>query len=195
VPSPVAHIGAALALHAAIQPPHRRLLDRVALLAAMASVAPDLDVGLAAVLPGGLAWHRGPTHSILGAALIGAIFAVGVRTRGRAAWATIVGAAVLHVGFDWSTGDPGAPARYGVPWAWPVSAARFIDPHPWFGAFHIDEAGFLGHMVSAEAIPVYGTEIATVLGLWAAAALVRAARRRYFPPAAGGAVAPMSTNS
>src|SRR5262245_51681969 len=158
MPSPVAHVGAALALQLALAP--RGPLDRhVAIAAAFASVAPDLDIVLAALDSAGLEWHRGPTHSVLGAAAIGALVAAVARVRGVAAWATIIGAAVLHVAFDWSTGEPGAPTRYGVPWAWPFSAQKFIDPHPWFGAFRIDDAGFLANMWAPHALPVYLGEL------------------------------------
>ncbi len=179
MPSPLAHIGAALALQAAVSPPTRALCVRIAGVAAVASVAPDLDIALAVALPDGLAWHRGPSHSVLGAIAIGLAIGAAARIRGAAAWVTVVGSAVLHVPFDWSTGDPGAPARYGVPWAWPFSTAKSIDSHPWFGAFDIDEAGFLAHMWSPKALPLYGRELATVATLGAAALALRWARGRW----------------
>lgn len=179
MPSPVAHAGAALALHVALTSPAHPLVGRALVAAAFASIAPDLDILLAVVHPAGLEWHRGPSHSLVGAALIGAGVAAIARVRGRAAWATVVGAAMLHVVFDWSTGEPGAPARYGVPWLWPLSPEKFIDANPWFGAFRIDEGGFLANMWAPHAWPVYLGELGTIAVLVGAAAAARRARARH----------------
>ncbi|MES2644284.1 MAG: metal-dependent hydrolase [Myxococcota bacterium] len=179
MPSPLAHVGAALALVIALEPSGARVSWRVALTAAFASVAPDLDILLAVVHPAGLAWHRGPSHSLVGAALIGAVCAWGARMRGRAAWSAVMGAALLHVVFDWSTGEPGAPAHYGVPWAWPIAGDKVIDPTPWFGAYKIDEAGFLANMWGPHAAPVYLWELGTVGALVGAGLAVRRARRGF----------------
>lgn len=178
MPSPVAHIGAAFALTLALGRTEGRPSARVVVAAAFASIAPDLDIALAAVHPAGLAWHRGPSHSLVGAAAIGLACAAIARVRGVGAWAAVTLAAVLHVPFDWSTGEPGAPARYGVPWAWPVDPARAIAEDPWFGAFRIDEAGFLANMWAPHALPVYLREVGTAAALVAVAAGVRWARRR-----------------
>jgi membrane-bound metal-dependent hydrolase YbcI (DUF457 family) len=183
VPSPLAHVGAALALLVGLSPrgawpaPTAVLPYRLGFAAALAAVAPDFDILAAVLLPSGLDWHRGPSHSLLGAAAIGAFVAWVCRVEGRSARAVVVGAAVLHVPFDWSTGEPGAPARYGVPWAWPFSSDKSIDPTPWFGAFRIDEQGFLANMWAPHALPVYLGELGTVCALVAAAA---AARHVYF---------------
>lgn len=180
MPSPVAHIGAALALLVGFTPPGGwpaptpfRVPTRLGLAAAFAAIAPDLDILVAFVLPTGLDWHRGPSHSLVGATLIGAFTALVFRLRGARAWAVTIGAALLHVPFDWSTGVPGAPAHYGVPWAWPLSSTKWIDPNPWFGAYHIDKQGFLANMWSPAALPVYLGELGTVCVLVLAAALVR----------------------
>lgn len=178
MPSPLAHVGAALALVLVLERPGARIGPRVVLAAAFASIAPDLDILLAAVHPAGLAWHRGPSHSLIGAALIGAVCAAVARVRGAAAWAAVIAAALLHVLFDWSTGHPGAPAAYGVPWAWPIWRHKSIDATPWFGAFKIDEAGFLANMWAPHAAGVYLRELGTVGVLVGVALLVRSARRR-----------------
>jgi hypothetical protein len=188
VPSPLAHGGVALALRLFLSGPWAppawasrlgppgRLLDRVALVAAFASIAPDLD------LLGGIGWHRGPTHSLVGAALLGAGIAVAAGLRGRDALAVTL-ACVLHVPMDFSTGEPGAPSRYGVPWLWPFSPHKAIATDPWFGAFHIDEPGFLAHMLHPRAAPVYAKEAATAALCVAAAATLRAIRGSSPPPA------------
>lgn len=176
MPSPVAHVGAALALIVGLAPRGGWLPvvpRRVVFAGAFASVAPDLDLLAALVDPAGLDWHRGPSHSVVGAIAIGALTAGIFRLVGWRAWAAVVGAALLHVPFDWSTGDPGAPARYGVPWAWPIASEKFIDPTPWFGAFRIDTAGFLANMWGPHALPVYVREVWTAGGLVALAVVVR----------------------
>lgn len=178
MPSPLAHVGAALALAVAFGRPDAPVSMRVVLVAAFASIAPDLDILLAVVHPAGLAWHRGPSHSLLGAASIGAACAALAGVRGRAAWGAVVGAAMLHVLFDWSTGEAGAPVRYGVPWAWPFSNEKAMDPSPWFGAYKIDEAGFLANMWAPHAWRVYLGELATVGALLGGAAAVRVVRGR-----------------
>ena len=178
MPSPLAHAGAALALHLVLAPTSLPLDRRVAAAAAVASVLPDADIALAATLPGGLDWHRGPTHSLLGAAALGGLVAAAAGLRGWRAWSTVVGAALLHVPFDWSTGEPGAPVRYGVLWAWPFSDAKSIDASPWFGAFRIDEAGFLKNMWASTALPVYLRELGTTAALLAFGQLTRWLRGR-----------------
>lgn len=182
MPSPLAHAGVALCLYAALQPRGGRPWDLAGLCVALASVAPDLDIAAVAVLPGGLAWHRGPSHSLLGAALLGlSIAAIGGHRR---RWslltrAAIVAAAVLHVPLDWSTGVPGAPSSLGVPWAWPFDAAKAIDPRPWFGAYHIDRPGFLSNMIAPDALPVYGREAGTVAIAGLVAVAIRVIRARH----------------
>lgn len=185
MPSPVAHVGAALALLWALTPPGVRPDARVVGAAAFASLAPDLDVLLAVVHPDGLAWHRGPSHSLVGAAALGALVALAARVRAPLARLAVVGGALLHVPFDWSTGEPSAPARYGVPWAWPFHGEKSIAADPWFGAFKIDEAGFLANMFAPHAVPVYAREVGTVAALFFTAAAVRRARGWVSARAAG----------
>lgn len=165
VPSPLAHAGLALALRVVVARPGAPVLDRVALAAAVASLVPDLDMVLVVLLPGGLAWHHGPTHSLVGAALGGLATGLAFRLDRGGLWvATLAG--LLHAPMDFLTGVPGAPARYGVPLFWPLLADRYISPWPWFPPFNIDREGFLWHMVSREALAVYARE-----GVTAAAAL------------------------
>jgi hypothetical protein len=177
MPSPVAHIGAALAAQLALTGGWSR---RVAVVAAWSAIAPDLDIAFAVFLPHGLDFHRGPTHSLLGATLLGLAWARLARLRGLEAL-VVVAASVLHVPFDWSTGDPGAPARYGVPLFWPLSTQKYIAAEPWFGAFHIDQEGFLANLFTAHAVEVYAGELGTVLALLAIAAAGRRTFRRPAP--------------
>lgn len=177
MPSPLAHIGLALALRAGLIPTAPVLGGtslRPALLTTFAAIAPDLDVLPMLVDPAGLAWHRGPTHSVLGAGVLGLIIGLAGRLRGREL-AAVVLSALLHVLMDWTTGVPGAPAHFGVPWAWPFSAEKFISPDPWFGAYHIDGPEGLAAMFSWTAVGIYGKELLTV----AVAGLLAWAVRTY----------------
>lgn len=181
MPSPLAHVGAALAAQLALTDGWSR---RTTLVAAWAAVAPDADILFAVLLPHGLDLHRGPTHSLVGAALLGLLWARLARLRGRALQVVVL-ASLLHVPFDWSTGDPGAPARYGVPLFWPFSARKYIAADPWFGAFHIDREGFLANLFTPHAVGVYAGELGTVLTLAVFAGGLRWARARRATVAAG----------
>lgn len=177
MPSPLAHVGLALCLGAALArgplPVGRALVVRAGWLA-LAAVAADLDILVDLAVPGAHA-HHGPTHSLLGALALGLLVARAARGRSPDGPA-LVGAALLHVPLDWSTGDPGADAaRYGVMALWPLSAERFIDPSPWFLPYYIDREGGLLNMVTPAAIGPYLREAGTV----GAGALVVALGRRY----------------
>jgi membrane-bound metal-dependent hydrolase YbcI (DUF457 family) len=168
VPSPLAHAGLALCLYAAAC----RTLDvRTAVVVAATSVLPDLDVIPMLWDPHGVGWHRGPTHSVLGAAGIGA--ASSFLVTGWKARLCVIAAAVMHVPLDWSTGEPGAPAKYGVPAFWPLLADKYIASRPWFGAYGIDQPRGLGAMFDADAVAIYGKEALTVAGGAVLAALAR----------------------
>lgn len=166
MPSPVAHIGLAVCLQASLV--RGPLLNRAVLVTAFASIAPDLDVLPLMLVENGIQWHRGPSHSLLGALLIGATIATlgrwwAPQLRDPRAWAAVVLATLLHVPLDWSTGEPNTPASYGVPAFWPWLDQKFIAASPWFGAFGIDRPGGLLHMFTPEAMAVYQREVFTVL--------------------------------
>jgi membrane-bound metal-dependent hydrolase YbcI (DUF457 family) len=172
MPSPLAHVGVTLALHHALG----GRWDRTALAVAAASLAPDGDMVLAAAW--GMQWHHGPTHSLVGSAALAAAIGLLAGTAGWRMWLATLVAGASHVAMDWSSGRPGVPATYGVPWLWPLSSARSIDADPWFGAFGIDEPGFLLHMLVGEAWRVYLRELQAVALAWAVALVfVRATRR------------------
>lgn len=173
MPSPLAHAGLALCLYAAVAD---RPSARAALVVGLASILPDFDVLPMLWDPRGIAWHRGPTHSLLGAAALG--LAASVAVSGWRDRAACVAAAALHVPLDWSTGAPGAPVRYGVPVLWPVLGQKFIAANPWFGAFGIDSPSGLRAMLGPEALAIYGKEALTVALGAALATAVRAVRRR-----------------
>lgn len=146
---------------------------------AVTAVAADLDLLPDLWLGDGIHFHHGPTHSLVGALVIGAlgVAALGARRSGPAAAACLV-AALLHAPLDYTTGEPGAPEKYGVQFFWPASARRYIDPQPYFGAYHIDREGGLLHMFTGDAAANYGVELATVAVAWVVAGLGASAARR-----------------
>ena len=160
VPSPLAHIGSALALRH-LSRPGVWPIDRVGIAAALASIAPDVDMVLVVLLPGGLAWHHGPTHSVVGATFLAGAVAVAMRVRKPSSVAIVLLSGVFHVLLDGLTGNPAEAAQFGVPWAWPFSNDRWISSHAIFVPFGIDREGFLWHMISGAG-RAYGVEAAFV---------------------------------
>ena len=133
---------------------------------AVASLIPDADLVLVALLPGGIAWHHGPSHSLVGAALLGAAVGLSAGLRGRVlAW--VVVAAVTHPVLDWELGEPGGDPRFGVPLLWPLVTTKMIAAWPIFRPFHIHEPGFVANMFRADAVVPYLRELgfgAVVMG-------------------------------
>lgn len=165
MPSPIAHFAVAAlpALLAAPGSPLRTARGLVAL--AVASVLPDADLLLVLALPGGIGWHHGPTHSLVGAAGLGALAGAAVGLRGRALLAALVVGAT-HPLLDALVGEPGGSRAYGVPLFWPLSGEKYISPWPLFMPYRIDEPGFLANMVSPRAVAPYLRELgfAAVVG-------------------------------
>lgn len=179
MPSPVAHIGVALAVEHALRRPGAPRDLRVLATVAVAAVAADFDLLPDLWLGGGIQFHHGPTHSLVGALVIGAVAALSLRRPRRlGAVAACVFAALAHAPMDYSTGEPGAPEKYGVQYLWPWSERRHIDPDPFFGAYHIDQEGGLLHMFTGNAAANYGVELAAVAVAWGVAGLGAALARR-----------------
>ena len=111
MPSPFGHaLGGVAAgwLVAGRETPWRRALP-AAMLYAGAAVAPDLDLLVGA--------HRGPTHSLAAAAIVGLVTYTATR-RGRVA-AALAAAYASHVLLDWLGRDTTPPI--GVMALWPFS--------------------------------------------------------------------------
>jgi len=184
MPSPLAHIAATLSLYVAIRPVNTRWIPgwRALGLLGFASVAPDMDIPLGIVLGDPVGWHHGPTHSLLGAALIGLVLAGlsrwSVREGQRVLAIAVVVGCLLHVPLDWSTGNPVDAAKFGVPLFWPLLETKYISGWTMFGAYHIDKQGFLLNMVAPEALPVWGRELLFVGGVGALGGAVRWLRGR-----------------
>ncbi len=165
MPSPIAHFAVAAlpALLAAPGSPLRSARGLAAL--AVASVLPDADLLLVMALPGGIGWHHGPTHSLLGSVLLGGLAgALGGLRGGALLTAAAVGA--THPLLDALVGEPGASRAYGVPLFWPLSGEKYISPWPLFMPYRIDEPGFLANMLSPHAVAPYLREVvfAAVVG-------------------------------
>lgn len=177
MPSPIAHFAVA-ALPALLAARGSALRTRWGLGAmAVASVLPDADLLLVLLLPGGIGWHHGPTHSLIGAALLGLVAGAAGRLRGRELLAAaVVGA--THPLLDALVGEPGGPREYGVPLFWPLSPEKHISPWPMFMPYRIDEPGFLANMVSPRAVGPYLRELLFAAGVAAVALVGRLARGR-----------------
>jgi membrane-bound metal-dependent hydrolase YbcI (DUF457 family) len=133
-----------------------------------------MDIPLGVALGDPVGWHHGPTHSLLGAGLIGG--ALALLARGRAARVAALAGCLLHVPMDWSTGDAAEAARFGVPLFWPLSETKYISDPALFGAFHINKEGFLLNLLAPEAAAVWGRELAFIAAVLALVAIVRRAR-------------------
>jgi hypothetical protein len=184
VPSPVAHVGIALAVYAAVAPlgAERRTTLRDAVAVTFAAVLPDFDL-LPDVLSGdGIHWHRGPMHSLCFALVAAAVLVAGLRRArppiGLATSVAVLVAILLHAPLDYTTGAMGAPTKYGVEWFWPLWDTRYISDDPFFGAYHIDSDEGLTAMFAADALPNYLREVGAVVAAALVAAGARALRRR-----------------
>ncbi len=123
MPSPVGHALGGMAAGWLVEPPRRGglLRRRSTLVFAILGIAADLDLLVGA--------HRGPTHSIAAALLVGVAAWVVVR-RGNVRAARMAAACALaygsHVLLDWLGTDTSAPV--GVPALWPLSCAYYEAP-------------------------------------------------------------------
>jgi inner membrane protein len=135
------------------------------------SVLPDADfvafmVGIPYANPFG---HRGMTHSLLFAVLVGLVVVVALRIRGRpvlldAALATLVVAS--HGVLDAMT-----TGGLGVEFFWPVDTRRYFLPWEFIPVTPLG-----AHMLSARGLSVLLTEAVLFLPAWAYAFWPRALR-------------------
>jgi membrane-bound metal-dependent hydrolase YbcI (DUF457 family) len=139
VPTPIAHGIAGVAAAASLTPRRRMDLPAIALVSALA-ILPDFDflVGFLAGSPHLV--HRGPTHSIVGVALIALVASPLVRrvtargtesTGGRAfalAWGLAFAVLLTHLIADAVMPDPGGGV--GVPALWPFTERQFSATLP-----------------------------------------------------------------
>ena len=146
------------------QGPHRLAL----LLTAVALAnAPDLDFLPGLVIGHAGAYHRGVTHTLGAALVVGAAVAVWSGLAGRqraivvraAAWVTAVYAS--HLVLDYLTADAVPP--HGGRFLWPLSDAYYIAPAPVLDEIIIDSSGrgaFVASLLTPHALGVWGRQLA-----------------------------------
>lgn len=140
----------------------------------VAGSLPDVDLIFRFVDADGMRWHHGPTHSLVGTVLLGALAA---RAFGVRAWPCVL-ACAAHLPLDWSTGVVDAPREFGIELLWPFSTERFLDTSPFFGAYRLDQPGFLLNVLRWEAVPILGEEVGVVALALVLGGLVRTLRAR-----------------
>ncbi len=151
------------------------------LLAAVALAnAPDFDFlpGLLLGTPG--VFHRGVSHTLLAAVVVGVVVGVVARWRrcaaGPALRAGVWAGAVYgsHLLVDCVTTDAKAP--HGVRILWPLSDAHWIAPVTLFNEIIIDPSGrsaFLASLVTTPALRVWAGELGLVVLVLAAVRIGR----------------------
>ncbi|HVR72746.1 MAG TPA: metal-dependent hydrolase [Planctomycetota bacterium] len=190
MPSPIAHTLAGLGLAAAI--PSRGAPALLwAALGIFAANAPDLDFVPGLILGDANRWHQGPSHSLAAALALalaggGAAYLAGRGGRARAALVAALLAAGLasHLLLDLFAEDRREPM--GIPLLWPWSTETFKAPWVIFGAIrHGGPETTLRELVAAvlsrENLAPVLREVAVLLPLLLAAAVLRRARRRGAP--------------
>ena len=157
--------------------------------------APDLDFlpGLAIGDP--TAFHRGVTHTLGAAALLGA--AAWLLARWRRAerpwwWAAFVLAAYgSHLVVDWMTVDAIPP--FGIQLLWPLDGRWLHAPFALFGEIIVDRSGrvaFLHSLVTPAALLAWVREIGIVMAVVASVQLARAAAAAFRASALDDSVEP-----
>lgn len=124
MPFPVAHalLGASIVVAASPQPirANRAGLARLTL-GALLGILPDLDYIGVWFLNLGETWHRGFSHSLLVAIIVGAFFALWDTKGSRIRWAIVYGAAMASHGLL----DALLSVKSGVALLWPLTYHRF----------------------------------------------------------------------
>ena len=159
MPTPVGHALGALLLTAPLRARYRLLGTGVAVTAAAAGMAPDLDLLIGR--------HSAETHSIGAAAVAGALAWLWVQRRSHArrsagALAAIIGLAVLsHVFLDWLGSDTSPPI--GIMALWPFSTSYYesdarvfmaVSRRYWLDEFWLYNLRVLGREIVLLGIPV-----------------------------------------
>ena len=143
-------------------------MHRPGLLAAAVALAnaADLDFVPGVLLGHPAAFHRGITHTVVAALLVGVAVALVGRLMGRSlrawfrlgSWAAAVYAS--HLVVDFFTADVGSPS--GAPFLWPVSDRYFLAPVTLLPEIVIDPSGrraFLASLFAPHTGRVWATEI------------------------------------
>ena len=124
---------------------------------------PDVDflLGFALGQPGD--FHRGVSHTVVAALVVGMLLATVTWWRQRGAWwpaaLTFTAVYASHLVVDAMTIDAREPA--GAPFFWPVSDAYFMFPFTIFNEILIDgrsRVGFIASIVQWPTVPVLARE-------------------------------------
>jgi len=178
------HAAAGYLVYEAARPAGAHRLGLLATAVVLAN-APDLDFapGVLAGVPA--MFHRGPTHTVGAALVVGLLAAAAGRWRrpdgyGAMWWAGFaVAAYASHLLVDFVTVDAVMP--YGARFLWPVSDRFFHAGTAWFGEIVIDPSsrlGFLRSLLTPAALLAWLEELLRAVVVVGAVAVVRAVGSR-----------------
>jgi len=183
-----AHSAAGYLAYELIRPPERhrpRLLAAAVLLAN----APDLDFIPGLLVGAPHAFHRGVTHTVLAAVLVGAVaLLLARRWRPASAWRVAGWAAATygsHLLLDWLTVDVVPPP--GAQFLWPISDAYYIAPVTPIPELVVDGAGrgaFLHSLCAPGTLVPWLADLSFLLAAVAAVHVVRLVRQDETEPEA-----------
>jgi membrane-bound metal-dependent hydrolase YbcI (DUF457 family) len=147
--------------------------------------AADLDFVPGVLLGHPAEFHRGVTHTVLAAVVVGVAVALGARLMGRSprawlrvgSWAGAVYAS--HLLLDFFTADIVVPN--GAPFLWPFSDRYYLSPVTPLGEIIIDPSGraaFVRSLFTLDTVRVWAGEAAILLFAVGAVQVLRAWRLR-----------------
>ncbi len=179
---PFAHATAGYLVYEGARPagPHR---PGILAAAVVLAIAPDLDFVPGLVVGQPSAFHRGVTHTVFAAGVVGALAWGAVRWwRGDAGLAARAGlwaaaAWASHLVVDFITHDD-LPPR-GARLLWPFSNAHYLAPYPVLAEITLDRstrATFLSSLVSGQAVAICAREMAFLLATVGVIHAIRAVR-------------------
>ena len=181
------HAAAGYLVYEAVRPAGRHSAGLLAGAVLLAN-APDLDFVPGIVMGAPAVFHRGLTHTVLAAVVVG-LAAAGIgwwrRPGGRGApwWACFAAAAYAsHLLVDWVAEDAVPP--YGARFLWPFSDRFLHAGVQWFDEIVIDphsRAGFVASLLTPAAMVTWVLEVARLLIVVGAIAVVRLLARSRQP--------------
>jgi membrane-bound metal-dependent hydrolase YbcI (DUF457 family) len=180
------HAGAGYLVYEAMRPagPHRPGLLVTAVVLAN---APDLDFLPGLLIGAPTVFHRGPTHSLAGVALVALVAWWCARRVGPPEWGAARAAAFATVAYashllvDYFSADAMPP--HGARFLWPLSSAHLHTPWPVFVEIVVDRSSsraFFGSLWGPGTGPVWAGEATSALVLLGLGGLIglRQERRR-----------------
>ena len=186
-----AHSAAGYLAYEAIRPPDAHRPRLLAAAVALAN-APDLDFIPGLLIGAPHAFHRGVTHTVLAAVLVGAAAVlIARRLRPASAWRIGCWAAATygsHLLLDYLTVDVVPPA--GAQFFWPFSDAYYIAPITPIPELIVDGAGrsaFLASLHAPGTLVAWLADLSCLLAAVAAVHVVRLLRLRQAEAQSGAA--------